>query len=121
MTKQYKRNFQSAAELSLRAEVYFQEQTMVHKPFTLPGLARALGFSRRDTLLDYTKLEQHEQFHDAMAAARMRVEEWTAEKLYDKTVNVSGPIFALKNQGWGDEKDNKQAVHIKIEGVAATL
>tara|TARA_R110000803_G_scaffold91054_1_gene158439 strand:- start:5 stop:376 length:372 start_codon:yes stop_codon:yes gene_type:complete len=115
------RKFESGAELSMLAEVYFLKQLENEKPFTLPGLARALGFSRRDTLRDYRTDEKYEKFHEAMSAACMRVEEWTAEKLYDKGVNVSGPIFALKNQGWADEKDKKSQVTVKIEGVAAAL
>ena len=115
------RKFETPAEIHLYAEEYFAKQNDAQKPFTLPGLARALGFSRRDTLLDYRKKEEYEEFHDAMSAVCMRVEEWTAEKLYDKGVNVSGPIFALKNQGWGDEKDHGSKVTVKIEGVAAAL
>jgi hypothetical protein len=115
------RKFESPAEILLYAEEYFAKQNDTQKPFTLPGLARALGFSRRDTLLDYRKKEEYAEFHEAMHAVCMRVEEWTAEKLYDKGVNVSGPIFALKNQGWGDEKDKKPHVAITIEGVAAAL
>jgi len=115
------RNFETPAEILLNAEIYFAKQNDAQKPFTLPGLARALGFSRREQLHRYRTEEAYEQFHDAMHTVCMRVEEWTAEKLYDKGVNVSGPIFALKNQGWGDEKDNKSNVKIVIEGVAAAL
>ena len=117
------RKFESPAELEMYAAAYFaaQDANSPPKPYTLPGLARALGFSRRDTLRDYRTEDMYKEFHDAMSAACMRVEEWTAEKLYDKSVNVSGPIFALKNQGWADEKDKKSQVNIKIEGVAATL
>ena len=115
------RKFESAAELSMYAAAYFAQQLENEKPFTLPGLARALGFARRDTLRDYRTEDMYKEFHEAMSAACMRVEEWTAEKLYDKSVNVSGPIFALKNQGWADEKDKKSQVTVKIEGVAAAL
>lgn len=115
------RKFETPAEIRLYAEEYFAKQNDAQKPFTLPGLARALGFSRRDTLRDYRVDERYEEFHDAMSAVCMRVEEWTAEKLYDKGVNVSGPIFALKNQGWADEKDKGSKVTVKIEGVAAAL
>tara|TARA_R100000951_G_scaffold83600_2_gene71358 strand:+ start:2862 stop:3233 length:372 start_codon:yes stop_codon:yes gene_type:complete len=115
------RNFETPAEILLNAEVYFAAQNDVQKPFTLPGLARALGFSRRETLYRYRTEDDYERFHDAMNKVCMRVEEWTAEKLYDKSVNVSGPIFALKNQGWADEKSNKSNVKIVIEGAAAAL
>lgn len=115
------RNFETPAEILLNAEVYFAEQNDKQKPFTLPGLARALGFSRREQLHRYRTEPDYERFRDAMDTVCMRVEEWTAEKLYDKGVNVSGPIFALKNQGWADEKDKKSNVTVKIEGVAAAL
>lgn len=115
------RLFETPEEIALYAEVYFAAQIAAQKPFTLPGLARALGFARRDTLRDYRTDDSKKQFHDAMSAVCMRVEEWTAEMLYDKRVNVSGPIFALKNQGWQDEKDKRNNVTVKIEGVAAAL
>jgi len=115
------RKFETPAEIHLYAEQYFAQQNEYGKPFTMPGLARALGFSRRATLHDYRNDEAYEEFHEAMHAVCMRVEEWTAEKLYDKGVNVSGPIFALKNQGWADEKDKGSKVTVKIEGVAAAL
>lgn len=115
------RNFETPAEILLNAEIYFAKQIEAKRPFTLPGLARALGFARRDTLRDYRTDESKKQFHDAMGAVCLRVEEWTAEMLYDKSANVSGPIFALKNQGWQDERDKRNNVTVKIEGVAAAL
>jgi hypothetical protein len=115
------RKFETPAEIHLYAEEYFAKQNDTQKPFTLPGLARALGFARRDTLRDYRTDERYKQFHDAMSAVCLRVEEWTAEKLYDKGSNVAGSIFALKNQGWADDKDKKSTLHVKIEGVAAAL
>jgi len=115
------RNFETPAEILLNAEIYFAQQKDNEKPFTLPGLARALGFSRMEQLRRYRTEDSYKKFHAAMETVCLRVEEYTAEKLYDKSVNVSGPIFALKNQGWADEKDKKQNVVVKIQGVAAAL
>lgn len=88
---------------------------------TAPGLARALGFANRNSLYVYRTEDTYAQFHDAMSAACLRLEEYTAEQLYGKSNNVAGPIFALKNQGWEDDKDKKNSVTVKIEGVSASL
>ena len=74
-------------------------------PFTITGLALALGTSRQ-TLMNY---EKKEQYFDAIKAAKTRVENYAEKRLYAS--NAAGPIFALKNFGWRD----KQEMDIKAE------
>jgi hypothetical protein len=117
-----KKQISCPEEFTLRADAYFENQSIAQKPFTLPGLARALGFSRVDTLRTYATAESHEEFHDVACAAKLRVEEYTAELLYTKNVNVAGPVFMLKNMGYTDKPDGPDTnITIKLDGVAAKL
>ncbi len=71
------------------------------KPYTMAGLAVALGISR-ETLVQYGKKEQ---FSDAISRAREAVEANQEEKLFVPGV-ANGAKFALTNNfnGWQDEK-----------------
>lgn len=70
------------------------------KPFTIAGLAYALG-TNRQTLLNY---EKKEQFFDTIKKAKCRVEANVEESLFQgKPV---GAIFNLKNNfGWKDKNE----------------
>lgn len=68
------------------------------RPPTITGLAYALGFSTRKSLLDYQgKIE----FVNTITRAKMRVEQYTEERLFDRD-GVNGAKFSLANnfQGW---------------------
>lgn len=113
---------QSPLELELLADEYFDTCVEHSRPLTLPGLAYALGFSGTRTLHTYRNDESHKEFNDAANRAVLRIEQFTAEKLFDKGVNVAGPVFALKNQGWRDKPEGEQETMIvKIVGAAAKL
>lgn len=111
-------------DFEIAAELYFQacQSATPPTPLTLPGLAYALGFSRTDTLLTYRKGEGHTAYHDVANRACLRIEAYTATQLYNKAVNVAGPVFALKNQGWTDKAPGEGGtVIIKIDGVTAAI
>jgi len=113
---------QNALELELYAEEYFAHQLENERPLTLPGLAYALGFSSTRTLLTYRTAETHKEFNEAADRACLRIEQFTSEQLFNKGVNVAGPVFALKNQGWRDKPEGESATMIvKIEGASALL
>lgn len=61
------------------------------KPYTMSGLARALGISRQ-TLLDYS---ERDQFLDSLRAAKQRCEEYAESQLYGPYSN--GAKFNLTN------------------------
>lgn len=68
-------------------------------PYTMHGLARALGMVRQ-SLLNY---EKKDEFLDAIKEARERVAEDVETRLMDGRAQ-SGAIFNLKNNfGWKDE------------------
>jgi len=70
-------------------------------PYTMHGLARALGLSRQ-ALMEYS---HRDQFGDAIKAARERVAEDVETRMMDGKAQ-SGAIFNLKNNfGWKDKTE----------------
>ncbi len=69
-------------------------------PFTITGLALALGTSRA-TLMNY---ERKEKYFNTVKEAKTRVENYAEIRLFGN--NATGPIFALKNFGWVDKVEN---------------
>ena len=96
---------------------YGQPVIIDRKPLTVTGLALALGFSSRQSLLDY---EAKKEFLDTITRAKARVEEYTEMMLFDKNAS-NGAKFSLANnfEGWKDKKnveaELKDDVHINIE------
>lgn len=87
------------------------------KPLTITGLALALGFNSRQTLLNY---QGKEEFMDTIARAKAIVERYAEERLYDKD-GANGAKFSLANNfdGWREkqqiEADVNSSVTINIE------
>lgn len=73
------------------------------KPPTVTGLAYALGFQSRQALLNY---QGRVQFNDAILRAKLRIEQYTEERLFDKD-GVNGAKFSLTNnfKGWSDRPE----------------
>jgi len=111
-------------EITVMSEMYFAEcyEADPRRPITMPGLAYALGFTNVGGISKYRKAEGYEEYHDAMNRAALKVEAFTAEQLYNKGVNVAGPVFALKNMGWKDKEEVKPSdIHIHVIGEAKNL
>lgn len=69
-------------------------------PPTITGLALALGFHSRQTLLNY---QGKKEFMDTVTRAKMRVEQYCEERLFDKD-GQRGAEFNLKyNFRWAQE------------------
>lgn len=85
---------------------YFEEcQTKGKRP-NVTGLALALGFQSRSSLVNYQRQPGYEQFHDLITWAKMKIEEALEDSLVEgKDCSVIGIIFALKQQGWTDRQD----------------
>jgi len=112
----------SPLELELLADEYFDNCKEFERPLTMPGLAYALGFSSTRTLHSYRHDDSHKEFNDAANRACLRIEQFTAEQLFNKGVNVAGPVFSLKNQGWRDKPEGEvETMIVKIEGAASLL
>lgn len=87
------------------------------KPLTITGLALALGFNSRQTLLNY---QGKQEFMDTITRAKTIVERYAEERLYDKD-GANGAKFNLANNfdGWREkqqiEADVNNTVTINIE------
>ena len=84
------------------------------KPLTITGLALALGFNSRQSLLNY---QDKEEFVDTITRAKARVEQYAEERLFDKN-GANGAKFSLANnfEGW-KEKQEIEAKVSKLEDV----
>lgn len=113
--------YRSADELRARIEKYFKDckghvainprtnepiynrlglPVMVdEEPPTVTGLAYALGFHSRQSLLNY---EGRPAFEELITAAKLRIEAYTEGRLFSNT-SANGAKFSLANNfdGWG--------------------
>lgn len=73
------------------------------KPLTVTGLALALGFNSRQTLLNY---QGKPEFMDTIMRAKARVECYAEERLFDKD-GANGAKFSLANnfEGWKEKRE----------------
>ena len=76
-------------------------------PPTMSGLALHLGFTDRKQLLDY---KARPQFTDVIKGAKLRIERYAEERLFDRD-GARGAEFSLKyNFKWAqEEQDAKNA------------
>lgn len=87
------------------------------KPYTVTGLALALGFNSRQSLLNY---QAKPAFVDTITRAKTIIENYTETRLFDRD-GVNGAKFSLANNfdGWKEkqsiEADVKNDVTINIE------
>lgn len=82
------------------------------KPFTITGLALALGFNSRQSLLNY---QGKPEFMDTIMRAKARVECYAEERLFDKD-GANGAKFSLANnfEGWKEKKEIEADVSEKV-------
>lgn len=92
-------NWTDPAVLEAEGEKYFEECIKNEEPFTITGLALALGTTRQ-TLMDY---QEKDGFSDTVKRLKLKCENYV-EKMALIGRNQAGAIFALKNYGWRDEK-----------------
>ena len=78
------------------------------KPYTITGLAVALG-TTRETLLDY---EDRDEYSDTIKMAKARIEQYAEEQLF-KAKNPAGAIFNLINnyKRWSNKQETKTELH----------
>lgn len=72
------------------------------RPLTITGLALALGFTTRQSLLNY---EGDSEFLDTIKRAKSKIEQYAEERLFDKE-GVNGAKFNLSNnfKGWSEKQ-----------------
>lgn len=74
------------------------------KPLTITGLALALGFNSRTSLLNYENKD--DEFLNTLTRAKAKVEEYAESRLFDKD-GANGAKFSLANnfRDWRDKQD----------------
>lgn len=99
--------FKTPEEMNTLIEAYFTACDETKRPYTVPGLALALGFSSRSSLFDYaTRNAGHEEFAATIKKAKLRIEAQRVEALVTCRGNPAGMIFDLKNNfGWRDQQN----------------
>ena len=94
--------FSTPDELQQAIDAYWEDCHQRQVPYTMSGLAYALGINR-NTLLNY---EGREPFVGTVKRARERVERQLEEGLLTRERQVAGHIFNLKNNfGWKDTQE----------------
>lgn len=94
--------YSDAAEFEGAAEAYFAQCEASEKVPTVNGLALALGFNSRQSLLNYA---DKPEFVDTVKRVRARLEAEWEQRLAGP--NAAGTIFWLKNQGWTDKTERE--------------
>ena len=76
------------------------------KPPTVTGLALALGFASRQSLMEY---QGKKEFADTIIRAKSRIEAYAEGRLFDRD-GVNGAKFSLINNfhGWGEKPEPEQ-------------
>ena len=89
---------------------YFKECDKSHKPYTISGLAFALGINRR-TLLEYSK---RDEFSPTISLFKAKIEEQLEVNMLTGASKGAPSQFVLKNNfGWKDQQDVVATVTIK--------
>lgn len=109
--------YKTAEVMQEAIDLYFLKCDENKRPYTITGLALALGFTSRQALLNY---QGRKEFVDTITRAKARVEAYAEESLYFPG-SANGAKFSLANnfEGWKEKKeieaDVKQDVTICIE------
>ena len=93
--------FKTAKELEDKIQAYFTDCEVKGRPYTISGLALALGVDRK-TIVNYS---HKEEFFPTIKAARAKCENYAEEQLFIGK-NTAGVIFNLKNNySWRDQQE----------------
>jgi hypothetical protein len=95
--------------LKLALDQYFSDCDKSNTPYTITGLALALGTTRQ-SLWDYQHETQDETYQsgvwqEIIEDAKTKVENYAEKKLFNEKGSPAGAIFALKGHGWKDTHD----------------
>jgi hypothetical protein len=96
--------YETPEELQKACDNFFNECKENGIPTTITGLALALGFSTRKSLLDY---EEKLEFVNIIKKSKLKVECEYEKKL--SSGQPTGSIFALKNMDWHDKSEHEHS------------
>ena len=96
------RKYESPEQMQKAIDAYFDLCKAEERGATMCGLALALDFNSRQSLLNYEGYG--EGFLDILKKAHLRVEAGYEANLHKP--KPTGSIFALKNMGWKDNQEH---------------
>ena len=102
----------SPDEIQPLIDAFFDECDEKKEPYTITGLALALGTTR----LGLITYEKKPEFANTIKSAKARCENYAEKRLYQNG-NSAGPIFALKNYGWTDKQEIDMKANVTFEVV----
>ena len=108
------KKFKTVEDMQKAIDKYFKAQARKKRPLTIQGLALALDFNSRQSLLNYEGYtdENDKQYLDTIKKARLFVENDKVENMLAGEYSTAGVIFDLKNNH--GHKD-KTEVDMKVD------
>lgn len=85
---------------TIRLDRYGRPVITGSRPPTVTGLALALGFATRKSLLDY---QGKKEFKAVVCTAKLRVEEYAERQLYDRSGYLGARFTLLQNFKWREQ------------------
>lgn len=89
-------------EFDRRVDAYLSDCRENGEPILLTGMILAIGLNSRASLDEYIA---YDGFSNSVKRAKAFVEQAYERRLATGEIQAAGPIFALKNFGWRDNKD----------------
>ena len=97
------RKYKTVDKLNEAIDNFFANRDKEEKPYTITGLAYALGFDSRQSIYDY--IDRNDDFSYIVKRATLFIEDTVEQRLFGN--NSSGSMFWLKNRGWRDTYHNE--------------
>ena len=110
-----RRIFKNLDEIEERIDEYFKECKKIDRSPTVSGLSLYLGFTDRQSLLNYIvkdyKDKKGREMSSCIKRAKAFIEEYNESKLSKGDGNQVGRIFVLKNGfNWRDKMEVDQTI-----------
>ena len=112
------RKYNKVEDMEDAINKYFADCDIKSEPYTISGLALALGFDSRRSLLNYCNYEDDEDQSFLLTIKRARAKcEFDIERgLLSGKYNPTGAIFNLKNNyDWKDKQEIEAEVNSTVD------
>lgn len=106
------RKFKTVEEMQEAIQAYYDKQKANDRPLTIQGLALALDFNSRASLLNYEGYtdDNDKEFLNTIKKAKLYIENYKLEGLLSGDLNTTGVIFDLKNNHGHKDKQVTEVV-----------